>query len=212
MPRKTVTPPETHRFDYDRFYRVGEGFRRSAVRVKPRARGVDAYALTRGELRPRRALVFDHAEGTKLFDLIGTTLAVIRIVSDRFVAALEGFSGWRTFPVELHDAKGDVVDGYHGLSATGRSGTIDDALSPVEVLPPAAPGGSALPHLVGLRFDPDTWDGSDVFAPAGMGFVFVTADVRDALVAAKVTNVDLERITEITMLVLDDDGDDEPFA
>lgn len=114
---------------------------------------------------------------------------------------MEGFSGWQTYPVEIFDQDGEQVPRYHGLAATGRCGPIDD-LSPVMVLPPRFPGAEAMPNRIGLRFWPDTWDGSDVFCPDdGSALTLLTQEVCDALVAAKITGIDLDRITEIEQLV-----------
>ena len=63
------------------------------------------------------------------------------------------------------------------------------------------PRGEALPHRIGIRFWPETWDGSDVFVPEASGFVFVTERVRDALTRAKAKNVEFKRITEVEQLV-----------
>jgi hypothetical protein len=61
-----------------------------------------------------------------------------------------------------------------------------------------------MPHRIGLLFDPETWDQSDVFTPSGTALVVVTDAVRAAFAEARLTNVDLHRITEIQRLVLDD--------
>jgi hypothetical protein len=67
-----------------------------------------------------------------------------------------------------------------------------------------------LPHRIGLRFAPETWDDSDVFSPEGTAWVLVTEAVRDALMKAKVRNMSLTRITEIEQLVIgeSDRGDE----
>jgi hypothetical protein len=39
--------------------------------------------------------------------------------------------------------------------------------------------------------------------PEGTGWVLVTQEVRDALTAAKISGTDLDRITEIELLVLE---------
>lgn len=59
------------------------------------------------------------------------------------------------------------------------------------------PGG-VFPYWRGLYFDPDTWDGSDIFMPGGRtGWVFVLDHVRDALEKAHVKNVAFQRLDEV---------------
>ncbi len=194
-------------FDYREFYVLGEGFKRGAFRVHSLGEILDPLALKRAEVSPSEPIRFHHDEGTRLYDLIGTTDAVLDLVSDRFVAVLSDndFSGWRTYEIEIYDDAGRSVPGYHGLSATGSCGPIDDALSPVMPVAPPIPQGETLPHRLGLRFHPETWDGSDVFVPVGTAHLMMTEPVRDALAKAKVTNVRLDRITEVEMLVIEQD-------
>jgi hypothetical protein len=192
-------------FDYRRFYAIGERFARGTFRVHSLGAlpGGDPLALTRGEVEPKEPVRFHHDEGSRVKDHIGTTWALLHLVSDRFIRALDGFSGWRTYPVEVYDTGGDLIAGYQGLAVSGRCGPIDDELSPVMVLPPPVPQGAAMPHRIGIRFWPETWDGSDVFMPENTGWVLVTQEVRDALTAAKITGIELDRITEIELLLSD---------
>ena len=196
-------------FDYERYYVLGEAFKRGAFRVHALGEIPDPYALTRAEIEPSEAICFHHDEGRRLYDLVGTTWAVLDLVSDRVTSVLadNGFTGWTTYPVAIYDDRGDAIPGYHGLAVTGRCGPIDERLSPVVTLPPAVPEGEAQPHRIGLRFHPETWDGSDVFTPEGTAHVFVAQRVRDALVEAKVTNMTLRPLTEVAQYVLDDDSE-----
>ena len=190
-------------FDYRRFWSVDETLTRGAFRVHILGRDYDELrAVEKGELEPTQPLRFHHDQGSRLKDVIGTTSATL-LFSDRFVAVLAGggFSGWRTYPVEVFDAHGDIVPGYHGLVVTGGSGPLVDSLSPVMEAPPFIQGGEVPLLRIGIRFHPESWDGSDVFCPSGTTYTLVTQEVRDALVAAKVTNLDLKRITEIETLV-----------
>jgi hypothetical protein len=197
----------TELFDYRKFHVLGEGFKRGAFRVHALGEIPDPFALARAEVVPKEPLRFHHDEGRRLYDFVGTTHAVLDLVSDRFVAVLRdsGFSGWATYKVEIYDEAGQLVPGYHGLAATGSCGPIDDSLSPVMPVPPPVPEGETLPHRIGLRFHPETWDGSDVFIPAGTAHLMVTDSVQKALVKAKLTNIRLDRITEVEMLVIDRD-------
>jgi hypothetical protein len=189
--------------DFDRIYHVGEGFKRGAFRVRSDAVD-DPFALTRAETRPRKPIPFVHVEGRRLYDYVGTTWAALKLVSERVIEALEGFSGWRTYAVEIRDRNGTIVPGYRGLAVTGRCGAIDPKLSEVKVLPPPVPEGEAGPYRIGWFFHSETWDGSDVFVAGHWAAVFITEPVRDALVAAKVTNMVFEPISRIETPVIDD--------
>ena len=198
-------------FDYRRFYFLTEGLKRGAFRVHSLGDIRDPAGMTRAEAVGHEPVRFHHDEGTRLYDYVGTTWAVLALVSERFIAVLEanGFTGWATYPIEIYDERGHAVPGYHGLAVTGRAGPIDNDLSPVMIVPAPVPGGEALPHRIGMRFWPETWDGSDVFVPDGTAAIFVTEAVRNALVKAKVTNIRLQRITEVELLVY---GDSQPAA
>jgi len=74
----------------------GVGVARGTFRVHPLGEipGGDPLALTRGELDPKEPVRFHHDERSRTRDHIGTTLALLHLVSDRFISVLDGFSGW----------------------------------------------------------------------------------------------------------------------
>jgi hypothetical protein len=130
-------------------------------------------------------------------DAIWTTLAVPLLVSSRVTEVLEarGFKGWTVFPIELAGSKGQRIAGFHGLSIPGRCGAIENERS-IRVAK-RYPAG-VFPVWKGLYFDPETWDGSDIFMPQGnVGWVFVVKEVRDALDSAKVGNIAWTPVEEV---------------
>lgn len=181
-------------FDFSRFHRISEGFTRGALRVRLSLEDVDPFALTRGEHIPTEPLKCECDEGSRPLDLIGTTSAVLYVVSDRVTEALHenGFTGWSTYPVEI-GCMGTKIRGYQGFAAVGRCGP---ARHEDVVLPPLGPGGEAVQGWRGLYFDPATWDGSDIFSPDSTAFVVVTDDVKRALEELDVENFEFEVITE----------------
>jgi hypothetical protein len=195
------------KFDYRRFYLLEEGFEPRALRVDPVDDIPDPSALTRAEALPHKPIRFRRDEGARRLDFAGTTEAVLDLVSDRVIATLReaSFTGWTTYPIEIREWNGEPVPGYQGLAVTGRSGALDDSLSRIEVLPPHAPGGEAMPHRIGFLFPPETWDGSDIFVPEGSSAVMLTEQVRDALRAIGATNIGFTRIDQVALLVLDDE-------
>ena len=158
---------------------------------------VEPFALTRGDFRPRKPLVFVHHMGGKVpTDIIWTGHVVIHLFADRVVELMrrEGFTGWSTYPVEVRGKDGTVFPGYHGMSFPGRCGPIENARS--TIVHEQMPGG-VFPFHKGMFFDPDTWDGSDLFMPASYVGVFVTEAVKQAFEKAKVKNVRFSRLDEI---------------
>lgn len=187
---------------FERFYRLYEEDRRGTFRVHPLGElpiPGKPELLTWGEVTPATPVRFHRDQGTRIKDLIGTTTALLTLVSDRFVAVLRegGFSGWTTYPVGVYNEAGREVPSYHGLAITGRAGPRDNSLTPKELLPPPVPGGRAMPGRRGLLFKYGSWDGSSLFCPEGTAAITVTEEVRAALTAAKLSNLHLQRITEI---------------
>ena len=163
---------------------------------------VDAFRLLTGE-EPPSELVFRQEFGRYLRDFVATTHAVLDLISSRIVTlfADHGFTGWKVYPAEIRLRSGVVHRDHSLLVVTGRCGPIDDSKAPIRRRRQTDKGGSTERVWVGLHFDPATWDGSDLFVPQGSGFVIVTKPVRDCLVEAKVTNVDLENCAEIERMV-----------
>jgi hypothetical protein len=191
-------------FDYRTFFALEHRDTRGAFRVHPLGEIPEPLDVLRAEVTLSEPIRFHHNQGTRLYDFVGSTL-FLQLVSERFIQVLadNDFSGWTTYKVEIYDDDGRRVPGYRGLAVTGRCGPIDADLSPVMPVPPPVPEGATLPHRIGIRFHPETWDGSEIFIPEGTGWVIVTQPVRDALTKAKITNITLTRITEIEMLVID---------
>jgi hypothetical protein len=79
----------TDDFDYSRFFALAEAFERSALRVNVvEPIDVDPWAVTRGEARID-VLRCECDEGRDALDLVGTTSAVLVLLSSRVIDALE---------------------------------------------------------------------------------------------------------------------------
>lgn len=111
-------------FDYSRFYALDEGFDRGAVRVRAVDEIPDPSALTRAEVLPDKPIRFVRDEGARLLDFVGTTEAVLTLVSDRVISAFReaSFTGWTTYAIDIREWDNEQLSGYHGLAVTGRSG------------------------------------------------------------------------------------------
>jgi hypothetical protein len=136
--------------------------------------------------------------GGRLADLIGTTHAVLFLISDRVVEVLRRIdaTGWATYPVTVQGKDGALVAGYQGLAVDGRAGPEVPSAS-ADVTYHAGAGVRPFPARLGIFFDPATWDGRDVFLIRGAARVIVTERVRAALEAAKITNAEFKPLTEV---------------
>jgi hypothetical protein len=168
----------------DQTYELSDAMKRGALYVKPRRPLPDPMALFRGELRVDEPIEFVPDLGKHVFDYLPSTEPRAVLISAKIQEALRPFSGWRTYPVTIFDRTGEVLPGYAGLSITGRSGPLlTKRPSPYE--------------FSRCYFDPKTWDGSDLFAPAGTSFMLLLPDVASAIKAAGVTNIALRLASDI---------------
>ncbi|MBI2854651.1 MAG: hypothetical protein HYX87_07015 [Chloroflexi bacterium] len=173
---------------------------RAALRLDPDeswGMKVDEWALSKGTWRPEKQLVFRRGMGSKPADFLWTRLPPLLCVSTRVVALLSenAFSGWATYPVEVHDRADAVLPNYLGFSITGPQ--IDRDLSRSQIIyRPAYRGDSKTwPYYRGIYFDESKWDRSDFFWV--QGWQVVTHRVQEALVRAKVTNVRFKPLSDI---------------
>ena len=95
-------------------------------------------------------------------EVIWTTDVAPLVVNQRVINLLEAhhFTGWRTYPVLVHNKAKAVVPGYHGLAIVGRCGPFDASRS--RVVWRDFPGMLA-EERVGYHFDEASWEGSDLF-------------------------------------------------
>jgi hypothetical protein len=72
-------------------------------------------------------VVFKQEYGKKLQDILDTGTASLYLISNNMKTVLEdnNLTGWKTFDVKVLGKQGEAIQGYHGLSITGRCGKID---------------------------------------------------------------------------------------
>lgn len=160
----------------------------------------EEYSFVRCERKPKKPVTITYQMGeAKPGDAFWTSSVSPLIVSQRFVDILRenGFTGWDTYPVEVHAKGGELLPGYHGLCVSGRCGPILWERS--EVIYEDFPGGR-FPMYRGRYFDPHTWDGSDLFMEIVLsGTMYVLEPVKKALEKAKIRNLLFERLDEIIL-------------
>lgn len=153
-------------------------------------------ALIRGEVIPPLPLNFVWSSGETAMDHITTTLVTIHLFSQRVFECFRRhrFTGWSSFPIRLAGRDGKDLRDYGGLAVTGRCGRIDNARSVRTVRPARKIEGDA-DVMMGLYFDPGSWDGTHIFTPGGK--VFVLQDVKSALEEIGATNFCFMPLTRV---------------
>ena len=92
----------------------------------------------------------------------------------------------------LTKSGGKTLDNYFAVSVAGRINAVDYLKT--DIVYKQFPGGQ-FPHFKGLYFDPESWDGSDIFMerPDNEGkqsaFIYVTKKFVDAVIKCKVKNI-----------------------
>jgi hypothetical protein len=152
-------------------------------------------ALLLGRWRPSEPLVLRQNSDRGPDSLGWGGSPALWIVSPAFRAALAdaGCTGWSTTAVVvLAEHEDRVVTSEHGvLVVEGRCGPIDyERSSPI----PGSRTGRR-----GLYFELDSWDGSDVFAPADSMRVIYTKKAIDALRSHRVPGLAYESTRETTI-------------
>ncbi|CAN5436611.1 hypothetical protein BH10BAC6_BH10BAC6_12500 [soil metagenome] len=142
----------------------------------------DEIALAKGEYVPsNQPWPVSCGKGTRWKDVVKFTNPFNIAVSAAFKKVLDdnGFSGWKAIELDILD---DPDRGYFCLQVVGRSGPVDR---------PEVAG-----YVDGMKFDHQTWDGSDIFIPDGTVTILCTKRVRDAFVSTKLTKLSFVDINE----------------
>lgn len=97
-----------------------------------------------------------------------------------------GITGWKAYPIDLYDKLGRLVEGYSVLGITGRCGPLDPTKAVKRLT--EYPGG-IFPAYYGHYFDPESWDGSDIFMSSSSGHINITERVKKLLEKHKIKHV-----------------------
>lgn len=158
------------------------------------------FSLIRAELKPPTPLLIYYAAGSSIpADVIWCT-SFLPLISQRVIDLFseQGFTGWTTYPVELHGKDGNIIPDYYGLAITGRCGSLDFSRS-IEVLKDYPAG--KFPVRRGLFFDPQSWDGSHFFmATDYYRWIFVTHPVKASFEQGKVRNAIFTSLPEVEII------------
>ena len=184
------------------FYSFGSKLVSSTVQVHENVLNSDkANNLIRGKYDGISfPVVFKQEYGNKLHDILDTGWASLYLISDKMKAALEenDLTGWKVFVVKVLDKQDREINGYHGLSITGRCGKINYNKSEI-VEKRLVPNGPLVKYYKGLHIGLEEWDGTDFFLPEKTLWIIVTKTAAEALIKNKLTNIKFENLPEIEM-------------
>ena len=143
-------------------------------------------------------VLFKQEYGEKLQDILDTGWPGLFLISDKMKTILEdnNLNGWKTFTVKVFDKSGYNINGYHGLSITGRCGKINCNKSKVIELKLVS-DGPIVKFYKGMHVDLDKWDGSDFFLPEKNFKILITSKVVEILKNHQLTNVRFENLLDI---------------
>jgi hypothetical protein len=189
--------------EFKSIYLVSTGNARGSLHVDPRnADQLDPYAIAKGRFPQDQVLEFDSFSGSRPVDYVGTTLPPLCLISDSLRLLLEKhrFTGWCAAPARVVNKDGAEISGYNIFGVIGRCGKIDDTLSTEVWRTPPSESHERIRTLLGVYFDPSTWDGSDIFGPAKSGLMFVLERVKEAIVDAEMSNIAFTPVADVERL------------
>lgn len=128
-------------------------------------------------------------QGSTPYDFIQCSASSFILISENVYQLLkdERVTGWKIYSIELPSSiKFDKK--YFGLSITGRCGAIDNSRSIETLMPPLMPNApKRLTHL-GIYFDENTHDGTDLFCPEGTSYIFTNDRIKNLFEKYEITN------------------------
>lgn len=115
------------------------------------------------------------------------------LISDKTLGLLTEFNitGWRTYPTEIKDKKGNSVLGYNGFSITGRGGKFDKKFEMGYLDETKEQFGAK----VRGAYDLSKWDGSDFFIIKHR-WIIVTERVMKLLEKNKIDAIEYEKLSD----------------
>ncbi len=189
MTRSTDVTGDTTAFPgFDNLYLLHSSGAQSRFCYADLDEGTPDYELLRGERSPARPLeaVWAMGRATPGEIALGRSIGWYYLSPNtQQLLRDHGVTGWTTYPMNLYRKDGALCPGYAGLSVIGRCGPVQEDRS---VRVPDQNRRPGTPDLVGIYFDESTWDGSDLFCPAGTNaLLFATAKVKDLFESCKLS-------------------------
>ena len=124
--------------------------------------------------------------GKRMRDFLDTRCPSFYLISERTINLLKDnkITGWRTYPIELYDKKGNQINGYSGFSVVGSGGSLGNLEQRRK---------DSISHM---QFFINQWDGSDFFSFEDTLFIITTQNVKDLFKKNKIDAVEFSPITD----------------
>lgn len=185
--------------DFSEFYLLSQAGLKDCLYVSLKIyENMNDYKIFRGELELDIPIQFQYNVGKKIYDIIPTGFPGLDLFSNKIIGKLAEYkiSGWKTYPCEIYDRGNKRIEGYSIFSVTGRCSEIDYSKSKKIMIQPFTPQGRPVEGIRGLYFEPDSWDGKDIFTPENSKLTFVTEKVKGLFEKNRFTNILFKKITE----------------
>jgi hypothetical protein len=180
---------------------LDEAFEEGAIRASFVSAEVEFSRLAVGDCKG--TVLLSQESGTRALDLVGTTRAGFYLLSQRVQEALlsANVNGWRPCPVEFLDDQGRAFGQYAVIGITAHCGRLDNTRSR-KVMSVSPKSGKPVANWVGLYFEEESWDGSDLFRPEGSLLTIVTSRAKGVFENIGALNIRFRRLLEVKRLVL----------
>jgi hypothetical protein len=159
-----------------KFYIINDASKKGALMIQSRIK-YNTLDVLRKDTPLLSQNEFYIKSGNKLFDILGFNDSTSIAISKKVKTILEenSITGWGCFPIKIEG----IFDEYYAFQVLSKAGPILnlDAVNRYET--------------EFSEFDINTWDGSDVFNLEATLLKVCTKKVKDALEAAKVTNLEI---------------------
>lgn len=154
--------------------------------------------LLKGAMVLDKPLRLGTYQGGQATDFIWGSIPSLICISKRVVDLfnINNISGWTTYPVELHDRKGQFLPGYYGFAVIGKEYARDLNRSILITKPPPTPKGKAYQVYKGLYFNENEWNGEDIFFIQYSGII-ITEKVKNIIKKSKISNTRIVPLEEV---------------
>ena len=153
--------------------------------------------------------VFIHYRGRRWEDILGVGWPPLYVISEKIKNIFEknNLTGWKTFPVEVLDKRKRKIEGYYGMTITGKCGPVDNSKSEIVLSQDSYFLGEKAykGYYIGL----DKWDGSDFFIPEEDSWLIGSQKVVDVFKENQIKRLKPVNLADVERRLVDLEKDEE---